>query len=242
MSLPNNHPDMFSGEDVIDYRPFILSFDRLIDKKCTSAEDKYYYLLHFTSGGAKQLVASCHNSNASEAYKQARQLLENTYGNEHILAQKYLDKLYQWETIKSEDSKELCRFSSFLTTCLSMMTNMSALSQLNSLRDIKEILLKLPYDLRKSFRSLANKRTDAKKSVDFELLVNFVNDHAKERSMPLLGDISDSKRKNDPSRRNEKSKTFYVNKNETLSCECCKKTNHALNGMQVILTKVNRRP
>ena len=175
----------------------------LIQKTNTS-----YYLLHYTEGEAKQLVFSCHEpSSAENSFKQAKKLLENRYGNEYVLAQKYLYKLSNWQPIKSEDPTELKNFASFLTTCLNMMNKMSALSQLNSWRDLQEIMLKLPFDLQKTFRSLASKQISANKPVDFKLFVDFVNLYANERSIPLLGMISDRKPKRKIARRKKENQS-----------------------------------
>ena len=152
----------------------MISFERLIEKKCSNPEDKYYYLLHYTEGEDKQLVFSCHEpSSAENSFKQAKKLLENRYGNEYVLAQKYLYKLRNRQPIKSEDPTELNNFASFLTTCLNMMNKMSALSQLNSWRDLQLIMLKLPFDLQKTFKSLASKQISANKPVAFKQLFFF---------------------------------------------------------------------
>ena len=242
LELPNIEPKIFSGEDVVEYNTFKLSFQRLIEEKCLSNEDRYYYLLRYTSGEAHRLVSSCQHPDAKKAYESAKTLLDSQYGNEHIIAQQYLEELARWPSIKSEDSVELNKFAMFLTTCLNMMTRMSALNQLNSWRDIMEVVMKLPYDLRRSFRSLASKKIEENKVVDFKLLVDYVNRQAKERNLPVIGQISDKSLKNDKSSKNvnkSKAKTFYVSSDttETLPCANCKKTNHVLNDCIFFLKK-----
>ena len=239
--LPNNEPPTFNGADIAEYRPFILAFERLIEKSCTSDEDKYYYLLRYTTEQANDLVNSCYSENTTDAFKQAKKLLETTYGNQYKLAQRYLDQLLNWEPIKSEDSKELAKFSAYLTTCLNLMSKMSALNQLNSWRDIKEIVMKLPFDLRKQFRSLAQKELQKNNEIKFEHLVKFVNAQANLLNMPLLGEITE-KRNATKEKKVEKSKqkSFYTTLSQTDSnkpCPCCKKTNHALDYCKFFLQK-----
>lgn len=106
-----------------------------------------------------------------------------------------LDQLYNWPTIRSEDSTELNKFASYLTTCSNLMKNMSSLNQLNSLRDIKEIIMKLPFDLRKAFRSNVDKQVLQNKTVNFKLLVDFVNNQSRMQNLPMIGQITDKKPK-----------------------------------------------
>lgn len=80
--LPSNEPMMFSGENITEYSTFTLSFERLIEEHCSSDKDRFYYLLRYTSGDANQLVASCQNADAVVAFKDAKQLLKDRYGNE----------------------------------------------------------------------------------------------------------------------------------------------------------------
>ena len=193
--MPNNEPKTFDGEDITEYRTFIISFERLIEKYCNNDEDKYYYLLKYTEKEANQLVTSCYNENSTDAFTSAKKCLEEKYGNQHRLAQIYIDKILDWNTIKSEDAKELSKFASYLTTCQNMMHKMSSLNQLNSWRDLKEIMMKLPYDLRRQFRNLAHREMEKNNEVKFETLVKFLNEHVKLLNMPMLGDISDNKPK-----------------------------------------------
>ena len=49
--LPNNEPDIFDGTDITKYHSFILSFERTIESKCISDEDRFYYLQRYTIKG-----------------------------------------------------------------------------------------------------------------------------------------------------------------------------------------------
>ena len=133
--LPCKEPDFFDGEDILSYRTFVLSFERCINEKCNERE-KYYYLLKYTKGDAHKLVMSCQGSDDKTNYHEARKLLHKTYGNEYVIAGKYLEKLHSWPEIRSEDPTSLTAFARFLTTCLNLMDQMKPLNQLNRRRDI----------------------------------------------------------------------------------------------------------
>ena len=234
--LPSHEPHSFDGSDITEYQSFCLTFHQAIEKKCDSFEDKYYYLLKYTAGEANNLVKSCHNINSRKAYHEARCLLDDKYGNEYIIAQKYLQKLQNWTPIKAEDGPELNRFASFLTTIENLMKNKSSLNQLNSPRDIKEIIMKLPYNMRLQFRNKSSELIENDEEINFAFLVKFVNQQAKQVNVPIFGDITDKK----PTKKIEeitkkynkdKSKTFFTSEKTTAEkyCPCCKKTNHVLN-------------
>ena len=132
-----------------EYRSFVISFETLIERNCSLDEDEYYYLMKYTKQDAHELVKSCFDKDAKKAYARARKTLDKRFGNESVVAQKYLNKLLSWDPIPSEYPKELNKFASHLTMCLNMMDRMTDITELNSRLDIQEIVLKLPFDMRK---------------------------------------------------------------------------------------------
>ena len=232
--LPQHEPEKFSGLDITIYKTFILTFEKMIADRCSNYEDKYYYLLRYTAGEANQLVSSCHDTDSRTGYKEARRLLDIYYGNEYRLAEKYLEKLSRWETIKSEDHVALSKFAMYLNTVRKMMTSMGPLTQLNSWRDISELMLKLPYDLRKQFRKQVSNIIQRNEVVNFGVFVEFVSSQAEVMSIPLFGNIRNDI--NGDEEHTNRTHTFFVSENETSNpkpasnyCPCCKKSNHSLN-------------
>ena len=224
-TLPLTEPDIFDGSNILDYQSFIVSFDRTVVQRTNDYADMFYCLLKYTKGEAKSLVSSCNRIDSAEAYKSARKLLEQHYGNEYMIANKYLEKLEKWKNIKSEDSVGLHELSLFLTRCASMMQNMTSLNQLNSLKEIRDIVKKLPYDMRKKFRDYAGQILESGKTVDFDILVKFVQKQSRLLQIPLLGDIKDFSRKEKPVEK----KVFSTSvSDEKTKCPCCGKNNHNL--------------
>lgn len=250
-SLPKNEPEKFDGEDITKYKSFILSFERIIEQRCSDYEDKFYYLLNYTSGKANDLVRSCHSKNLGVGYVSARQLLHKQYGNDYLVASKYLSKLKDWPQIKSEDAVELEEFAMFLTSCFKMMEHMSSLNQLNSWQSLHDIIMKLPYDARKQFRKVAASKVSKGEDLNFETLVTFVNNQVDILKFPILGDICDKKslKKSDfnlnvrPS--NKFNNTFVTKEINSKNvseityneCLCCKKQNHTLDRCFFFLAK-----
>ena len=242
VQLPVNEPDYFSGEDITLYRTFLLAFERMIVSKCTSTDDKFYYLLKYTSGEAKRYVQSCLGEDIEQSYREARKLLDERYGSNYLIAHKYLEKLSNWQPIRSEDAKGLGELASFLIQCNNMMSKMSELNQLNSWRDIKEILNKLPYDLRKQFRTKACCLVKRNEEVNFNTLVQFVNDQSEILNFPMIGDLNDITkfdRERKPFDRRDKTvkqRSFY-SQFEKLKCSCCRKENHSLDNCFFFMKK-----
>ena len=242
--LPRNEPDVFNGDDITTYKPFILSFDRTIATICHSDSDKYYYLLRYTEKYPHELVKSCLGPDYSLSYNSARKLLDEQYGSEISLAQSYLDKLDKWPAIKSEDSSALDQFSLYLTSCLNIMSNCQHLNQLNGWKELKGLMMKLPYELRKKFRSKVAYEQTHNRMVVFETFAKFVNAESASLKIPLLGDIRDLNTRVN-SRGGTKPKISFT-KGTVLStslevekdcCPCCSKNNHSLDDCFFFLRK-----
>ena len=107
-----------------------------------------------------------------------------------MLAQKYLDKLEQFTEIKAENAKALDEFSLNLVSYLNMLPINSHLNQLNNCKEIKILLVKLPFDMRKRFRTIVADLQSKNHDVNF---VTFVQGQAEALKVPLFGDIIDRK-------------------------------------------------
>ena len=239
--LPKEELQIFDGKDVTKYPSFIANFTRIVHNKCDNDADRLYYLEQYTSGLAHDLVLSCNNRDALIAYSRAINVLEEEFGNEHKASTAYLEKLDKWPTIKSEDGEGLRNLSIYLLTCLNNMGDSSALTQLNSPKEIMSVVNKLPYELRKRWRDRTSQIQDSNRFVKFEDLVLFVRQQAKVINQPLFGAISDTSRKsssipvNKPKRilstnasENKKPDTDSFCKSTDVKEKCvrCNKSNH----------------
>ena len=236
--LPNRQIPVFDGSDPTVYKSFITNFDRTIHDKCQYASDALYYLDQYTSGSANKLVNSCITiQNSDLAYQKARRLLHEEFGNEFKTATVFLEKLEKWPAIKSEDGKALYELSIFLITCENVLENITGMNQLNSPKEIMAVIMKLPYELRKKWRSRTLTMMENEISVDFSQLVKFVNTEAKALNQPMFGMIKDEVKdkqkdlKKDMKpyyKKNLVTKTNLVenSENEMKMCYCCKKSNH----------------
>ena len=247
--LPRNEPDLFDGK-LIEYKSFRLAFDRIIVEACQNDKDKYYYLLRYTKGYPNDLVKSCLSEDFHKSFSHAISLLDKYYDNDVSLAQTYLDKIEKWPPIKAEDSLALDELSMYLTSCLNLMPGVSYLNQLNSWKELKTIIMKLPFDMRKRFRSKVASLQRESVPVTFETVVNFVNREAECLKIPLFGSIKETdQRVTAKSSVKQKQATFNTfeeidsepqpeRERETRAkCHCCGKANHELNDCKFFLAK-----
>ena len=93
-ALPKKELPVFDG-DSLDYWNFIKSFENSIVSNAASESEKLMYLLHYTSGVAKETVKCCLVMDSSLGYRKARELLEERFGHPFTIASKYVSKLTQ---------------------------------------------------------------------------------------------------------------------------------------------------
>ena len=239
--LPLYEPDVFDGSDVTLFMFFMKAFERIIALHYNDAE-KYYLLDKYTAGLANKLVKSCNNGIPSQSYHKALSMLNKRYGNEYVISQAYIRKLYDWPCIKSEDPEAMEDLSLYLTTCLNLMSNMHCMKQLNNYRDIMNIVRKLPFDIRKDWRMQACKIIDEGEKVEFKHLEEFVALQARILNQPIFGNIKDENHfQKFKSRLDKKCKKALTNRKDLISnvrlCLCCKKDNHLLTECNFFMKK-----
>ena len=236
--LPKNEPTIFDGTDLTQFKTFIIAFETLIASRCDKSADKLYYLERYTTGNPKKIVQSCLGKNADLAYKRALELLHGKYGNEFKIGETYLQQLEQWPSIRANDGKALEEFSVFLMRCESTMDSSDMLNQLNSPKEIMEIIRKLPYGCREKWRVRAHKLIHKGLPVTFRELVKFVDLQSSIVNLPVFSDIKDDDRRQVQTKR----RAFAVKLEDgeipdqycesrtahAISCSFCKKTNHKL--------------
>lgn len=187
--LPKGEIDSFDGNEPTKYRSFIAAFDHSIGGRPMKDSDKLYFLIQYTRGKPKDIAQSCIHMGESEGYKRARDILERKYGNEFFIANAFLEKLETWPTIKNEDALAMDDFATFLTTCLNHMKDRSSLNQLNSPKEIQNVIYKLPFKMRDKWRAQADFILESGLSVEFSHLVEFVNKQARILNRPIFGNI-----------------------------------------------------
>jgi hypothetical protein len=132
---------------------------------------------------------SCNHSDTARAYDEAPASLEEEFGNGQKTAIAFLQKLRDWLIIKSKDNEGLENLSVYLMTCSNSMGSTDILNQLNDPQEIMGVVMKLPFELRKSWRNKTLQLVDNDAIVRFRDLVSFVRLKARLLNQPLFGTI-----------------------------------------------------
>ena len=189
--LPKKLITVFDGSDITKFKIFMLNFERIIETKCDNSADKLIYLDQYTSGKAQKLVRSCNHYDADIGYGKAKKLLLSEYGNEFKVAHAYIEKLDNWPVIKNEDAEALQELSIYLLDCYHYLENMSLCNQLQSPKEIMNVVRKLPYRFRERWRRRTHAVLSKDENVCFKHLVDFVQQEVSVLKQPLFGSISD---------------------------------------------------
>ncbi|XP_070565729.1 uncharacterized protein [Ptychodera flava] len=140
---PRREPDVFSGS-VYDYPMWIDSFDALIERKTSIAADRLFYLDKYTSGEPKEAIRYLLLQDTDDAYRKAKKILADRYGNNIAVAQIYRKRIYDWPQIKNGDGEGLRKFAEYLQQCLYAMSTTRYLRVLHYPEEHEKILRKLP--------------------------------------------------------------------------------------------------
>lgn len=105
----------------------------------------------------------------------------------------------------------------------------TSLNQLNNLKEIRELVMKLPFDMRKQFRTRMADRMKNNQTIDFAAFVEYVSRQTEIMKLPMLGNIKD--RFSSSNHKTGNSKSFSIVSQticDELKCVYCSKTNHSL--------------
>ena len=116
----------------------------LIDQRGIPPLEKIHYLKRYLGGAALEAVEGFCLLTTADAYEQARNLLDDRFGDPFIVANAFRDKLDAWPNITERDGSALRKFADFLRQCNTAMQTTKSLNILNDSRENKKLLCKLP--------------------------------------------------------------------------------------------------
>ena len=104
---------------------------------------RLYYLGKYTTGEPKEAISGLLLLETSDAYKQAKKILSDRYGNPFLVAEAYRKKINEWPKIPPNDGTSLCKFSDFLIHCQTAMNTVRYLKVLNDPDENQRMVRKL---------------------------------------------------------------------------------------------------
>ncbi|XP_068229332.1 uncharacterized protein [Palaemon carinicauda] len=145
--MPKQDIAKFDG-DHTKYFWYIHSFEYVFSSQLTNDKERLRYLDLYTTYRPNEVVAGCLHLEASEAYKQARKLLEERYGNLEQIATRCVDKIIKWKDIRENDTEEYDEYSVALETCRNAFSCVpSGIAELQNPKTMRLILSKFPFSV-----------------------------------------------------------------------------------------------
>ena len=205
--LPKTEMPIYDGNP-IDYPDFIRSFENLVESQTDQDSRRLYFLVQYTSGEVRELMSSCLSMPATEGYRQARRLLKRNYGQNYKIAEAYTSKITDGPSIKADDGINLRKFAVSLSSCANIMKEIGFSSKVNSPDTLKKIISRLPYVLRRKWRSKADYISEEEdREILLEDVVRFVEAEARAATHPIFGSIGDTNTKLTDKKRPQTQKT-----------------------------------
>ena len=198
--------------DSFEYPAFITAFDSIIVNNVHTDKDQLFFLEKYTSGSTNEAIKRFLATNSDTAYKEARKLLEQRYGNPVVVAENYKSNLRNWRQINDGDSKGLRNFSDFLVRCQEAMKTMKSMAELDSSQILVTLSAKLPsYSGVKWCRFTHEEQTKRHNPIGFKDFVQFVKQEAEVANDPVFSpdalkrERNKATNTNEPKRRSEAS-------------------------------------
>ena len=111
--LPKMSVPVFTG-DPLEYPIWNSTFYALVGSKQMDVQSKMNLLSQYVSGKPKQVVDYYMLIGTNQAYKEARELLHERYGNENVVSTAFISKLDSWPKVNAKDPNSLRMFSDML--------------------------------------------------------------------------------------------------------------------------------
>ncbi len=187
LNLPKIELEPFDGNP-LNYQSFMAVFDEVVHNVACDAKVKLTRLLQFTSNKAKEAIKSCILLKGDEGYLQAREILHDRFGNDHLVTERIVHDLRQGKQVKSPD--DLRRLADELNNCQKTLSQMGHLSEVDNQPVILVIVGRLQTYLQIRWKRHAMEIKRAKQCYPgFEELVKFVGREADEATDPVYGKI-----------------------------------------------------
>ena len=108
-------PDVFAG-DFLKFKDWEVDFDLYLRNERITGKERPRFLKKFTQGEAQKAIEGHIMSYTDHSYLAARKLLKDQYGNQHVIARSFRERLNQWPNVLNDDGKALMEYSDFLHT------------------------------------------------------------------------------------------------------------------------------
>lgn len=188
LNLPRVELEHFNG-DTLHYHQFIRSFELNIGEICTDSNVKLTRLVQYTTGPAKEAIRGCLLIGGEAGYKRALKILEDRFGNSHLVAERIISDLRKPKSVRSP--AEIQQLADDVSNAELILKQLQMLSEVSSQSTILDIVNRLqPYiQIMWKNRALDIKR-EKSRYPSFSDLVKFIVVRASEVNDPVYGTFS----------------------------------------------------
>ncbi|XP_063955063.1 uncharacterized protein LOC135153986 [Lytechinus pictus] len=129
------------------------------------------------------------------AYKKARSILEERYGNKFKIGDAWTKKVINGPTLQPSDKKGLQKFADELQVCCETLQAVDMVAEISSQQHLVKIVERLPYYLRARWLKVVKDVRHQGRSPKLKDVVRFVTDAACEINDPVYGELFGDKKK-----------------------------------------------
>ena len=177
-SLPPSKPNVFSG-NVMEYHKWKSMFDLLVESKDLHPSQKLIYLEQYLSDEALDCIKGLHTLNTTDAYDEARRILDERFGDPYDVANAYREQLESWPKIGADDNKGLRKYADFLRQCVIATHSIRELTKLSDPRVMKCFPNALPESILEKWSRVAGAyKLENKQHLSFADYAEFVKKEA----------------------------------------------------------------
>lgn len=176
MDLPKLELVSFDGNPK-DYCKFIRQFEYFVEAKVPDDGQRLLFLLHYCSGKAREAIAECVMLPPSSGYPRARKILQEFFGESHVVAKAHLDSLLANLRPVSITANDLTSVALRMQNCDIALSQLGCASELDSLSIMERIVESLPCQLQHQWARQTSGRSGLIGST-FRELTEFVSNEA----------------------------------------------------------------
>ena len=192
MRLPKASLKPFDGNP-LHFWSFMNAFDSTVDRSSVSEGDKLTRLLEYCTGDVEKVLEPCAIMDPRQGYRTARQLLKERFGDDHVIARSWVDKVVDGPPVKPNNPKSLQALADDARCCMETLKAMNKVYEVESQDRMVKIMGRLPLYVQTRWRKDACRARDQTgRYPDFARFVMFLNTVAKEANDPVFGKVEAS--------------------------------------------------
>ena len=186
LTLPKIDIQPYDGDCML-YSSFISVFKRCVESVLDDDEDRLIHLKRLTTSHAASAILSC---NGSSGYKRALSILEQRFGNKHLIAHKIKANLCS--TKPALTALELRNLADDAANAAYILTEANLYSELDTQHIISTVIQRVDVSYRLRWRTQAVQyKHDNDNYPKFSVFISFLNIIAEEVNDPVYGAASD---------------------------------------------------